>query len=130
MKIAISAQGTDLSALLDPRFGRSQFFLIYDSESGRFEMIDNHQRLDLPQGAGIQAARTVINCGAEVVLTGHCGPKAFRTLNAADLHIFVGLDGTVGEALDRFLRGEIQPTAGADVDGHWQTPSSVPVEEA
>ena len=42
------------------------------------------------QGAGIQAAQTVIGRGAEALITGFCGPKAFRVLTAAKVQVLTG----------------------------------------
>ena len=53
MKIAITAQGPELSAQVDPRFGRAKYFIIYDVDSDEFEAVDNEQNLNAPQGAGI-----------------------------------------------------------------------------
>ncbi len=119
MKIALSANGTDLSAQLDPRFGRARHFVIFDSETGEIDVVDNEQNLDLPQGAGIQAGQTIVRNGADVLITGNCGPKAFRVLQSANVQIFVGVDGTLEEVLDRFKAGELEPAREANVRGHW-----------
>ena len=119
MKIAITASGTSLTSPVDPRFGRAQAFIIYDLDTGKFEAVDNEQNLNAAQGAGIQAAQHVAAQGAEVVLTGHCGPNAFRTLEGADIKVVIGVDGTVEQAIDRFKAGELKPACSADVDGHW-----------
>ena len=39
MKIAISAQGRELSSPVDPRFGRAAYFIIYEMESGAMEAV-------------------------------------------------------------------------------------------
>ena len=119
MKIAISSEGESRTSRVDARFGRARWILIYDTASGRLEAIGNSRQQDLPQGAGIQVARTVIDGEADVLLTGHCGPKAFQTLAAAGVKVVIGLDGTVEEALGRFERGELRPTETSDVMGHW-----------
>ena len=119
MKVAITAQGADLSSTVDPRFGRAKYFIIADTESGGFEAVDNAQNLNAPQGAGIQAAQNVSAKGAEVLITGHCGPNAFRTLSAAGIKVVVGAEGTVSEALEKFKAGELKESEGADVEGHW-----------
>jgi predicted Fe-Mo cluster-binding NifX family protein len=41
MKIAISSTGPDLDDLLDPRFGRCRFFIIYNMETGIHEAKKN-----------------------------------------------------------------------------------------
>ena len=82
MKIAVSSSGKDLDDQLDPRFGRSAYFIIVDPEIMAFEVVENQQNLNLPQGAGIQAAKTIVDNEAEVLITGHCGPKAFKVLQS------------------------------------------------
>jgi predicted Fe-Mo cluster-binding NifX family protein len=119
MKIAVSSEGQDLTSRVDPRFGRARWFVFYDSETDEYESRNNDQNLNLPQGAGIQAAQQVLDRNTEVVITGHCGPNAFRTLAAGGARVIVGVEGTVREAIDKFKRGEIQPAEGPDVEGHW-----------
>ena len=82
MKIAITTSGNDLNAPLDSRFGRAPKFLIYDLEAKTFEIIDNEQNLNAAQGAGIQSAQNIARLGAKALVTGHCGPKAFRVLGS------------------------------------------------
>ncbi len=62
--------------------------------------------MNATQGAGIQAAQAVIDNKATAVITGHCGPKAFRALKAAGIEVFLAPDGTVDEAVTRFEAGE------------------------
>jgi predicted Fe-Mo cluster-binding NifX family protein len=119
MIIAISAQGTDLQSEVDPRFGRARHFLLVDSETMGFKVVENEQNLSLPQGAGIQAAQTVTNHQAEVVLTGNCGPKAFKTLRAAGIKVVVGVSGKIEDAIQAYLRGELEQATDANVEGHW-----------
>ena len=119
MRIIVTSTGKDLSAGVDPRFGRARFFIAFETNDGSFEVLDNTQVLNAPSGAGIQAAENVARSGAKAVLTGHCGPKAFRALSAAGIHIYVGVQGTVGEAVERFKKGEYAAADGANVEGHW-----------
>lgn len=121
MKIAISSQGEKLDSPLDPRFGRAAQFILYDTETASYEVISNAQSLDAAQGAGIKAAETISRLGAQVLITGHCGPKAFETLKAADIRIVSGAEGcTVSEALEKFQSGQLKITGSSDVNGHWQ----------
>jgi predicted Fe-Mo cluster-binding NifX family protein len=119
MKIAVSARGKTLESEMDPRFGRAAYFILVDPATMAFEVLENKQNLSLPQGAGIQAAQTVADHGAKVVITGNCGPKAFRVLQAAGVQVAVGLTGTVREGLERFKKGEVEVAQGPNVEGHW-----------
>lgn len=119
MKIAISASGRDLDAQIDPRFGRASCFLVIDPETMDFEIVENTQNYNAPQGAGIQAAAMVARTGASVVLTGHCGPKAFQTLKAAGIKMVVGANGSVRDAVKKFRDGRVEYAQGPDVESHW-----------
>ena len=119
MKIAVTARGKDIESQVDPRFGRAKYFLVVDTESEECEAVDNVQNLNAAQGAGIQAAETVVRYGVDAVLTGHCGQKAFRVLSAAGVKMYVRAAGTVKEAVERFKAGELAEAAAADVEGHW-----------
>jgi predicted Fe-Mo cluster-binding NifX family protein len=119
MKVAVTSRGPTLDDQVDPRFGRAQVFLVVDTDTGAFDVVDNKQNLEAAQGAGIQAARIVAEHGAGVVITGHCGPNAFRTLSAAGIDVVLGAEGTVREAVGRFNAGELRAVSSADVEGHW-----------
>ncbi|MBN2085551.1 MAG: NifB/NifX family molybdenum-iron cluster-binding protein [Anaerolineales bacterium] len=119
MKIAFSTSGDGINAPLDSRFGRAPKFLIFDLESGAFEVIDNEKNLNAAQGAGIQSAETVVRSGAKAIVTGHCGPNAFRALRAAGIKILSTDAATVTEALEQYKAGKLVEAASADVEGHW-----------
>lgn len=119
MKIVITSQGTSLESPVDPRFGRAKHFVLVDTNTGELSAHDNSQNLNAPQGAGIQAAQAVAQLGAEAVLTGHVGPKAFTTLQAANIAVYTSVSGTVKEAIGQFTSGKLKSAAKADVEGHW-----------
>ncbi|MDD3695133.1 MAG: NifB/NifX family molybdenum-iron cluster-binding protein [Lentisphaeria bacterium] len=119
MKIAITTSGTDLKAPLDSRFGRAAAFLIYDLDSDKFTVVSNQQNLQAAQGAGIQAAETVADQEVDALITGNCGPKAFRVLQAADIKVYNCSAATVEEALQLYRKGELKEASDANVAGHW-----------
>ena len=119
MKLAITSTGTELDSNLDPRFGRSAYFIIVDPETMAFEVVENSENLNLSQGAGIQAGKTIVDNHVDVVITGHCGPKAFKVLQQAGVKVVTGVGGTVTDAITQFNDGELEISAEADVEGHW-----------
>ena len=119
MKIAVTAQGENLTAQVDPRFGRAQHFVVVDTETAEMSAVDNQQNLNAAQGAGIQAGRNVVELGVQAVITGHVGPKAFATLAAGGIEIYTGASGTVADAIEQFKAGKLECAKNADVDGHW-----------
>ena len=119
MKVAITAQGEELTSAVDPRFGRAKCFVVVDTETHEFSAYDNTQNLNAVQGAGIQAAANVVKLGVEAVITGNVGPKAFAALQAGNVKMFIGAEGTVAEAIEKLNKGELTETNDANVEGHW-----------
>ena len=119
MKIAITAQGKELSSEIDLRFGRAKWLLVVDSETDDFEVHDNELNLNAVQGAGIQTGQNIANLGVDAVITGNVGPNAFKTLNAVNVKIFLAKKQTVAEAIDSLKAGELKEVEQANVEGHW-----------
>ncbi len=119
MKIAITAKGADLTSEVDPRFGRAALIIIIDSETMEITVLDNSANATSFKGAGIQAATMIHDRGAQVLMTGYCGPKAFQTLQAAGIKVISDVSGTVGEALALFKKGEVQYLESANAEAHW-----------
>ena len=119
MKIAVTSQGNTLDSQIDPRFGRAAYILIVDTETLEFEAFDNNENKNAFKGAGTQAAAMVCDKEAEVLLTGFCGPNAFKTLEAAGVKVANDQIGRVIDAVQKFKQGNVVFADGANKDGHW-----------
>ncbi len=119
MKIAISSQGQELTSNVDSRFGRAPYFIIYDTESEKTDVVANEQNINARQGAGIQAARNVAAAHPDIVVAGNIGPKAFQVLSAAKIKAVLWADGTVSQAIELVRNNKLKATDGANVEGHW-----------
>lgn len=119
MKIAVTAVGREISSDLDLRFGRAKYFVVYNTDDKTFSAHDNNQNLNAAQGAGIQAAESVLRLGVDVIISGNVGPKAFRVLNAGEVKIYLCEKTTVEDAVHRFEAGELKEADAANVAGHW-----------
>jgi predicted Fe-Mo cluster-binding NifX family protein len=118
-KIAISCEEPSLDAQVDPRFGRAAGFLIVDPNTMDFEYLDNGAAQTMARGAGIQAAETVVRSGANIVLTGYVGPKAFQSLSAAGIKIGQNLENmTVRQAVEQYKSGDIVIATQPNSRGH------------
>ena len=107
MKIVVSAKGGTPESEVDPRFGRAACFLVFDTESGAWQAVDNVSAISAAHGAGIQSAETVCRLGADTVISGHVGPKAFTVLVAGGVKIYRGDARTAREAVEAFQRGQL-----------------------
>jgi predicted Fe-Mo cluster-binding NifX family protein len=119
MRIAITTAGNTLSAPIDSRFGRAPKFLIYDTDFGTYHIKDNVQNLNAAQGAGIQSALNLKKENVDCVITGNCGPKAYATLDAAEVAVYTCKEGTIKAALDQFKYGKLNKAQEANVEAHW-----------
>jgi predicted Fe-Mo cluster-binding NifX family protein len=99
MKIAVSSLGIDLDATVDLRFGRTQYFVLVDSDDMTFETIQN-PHMSASGGAGIQAAQMMSNHGVHTVISGILGPNAFQTLRAIGIPIYKVTGGSVRAAVE------------------------------
>jgi len=70
-------------------------------------------------GAGIQSAQWMADQGVEFVLTGNCGPNAYRTLEAAGIQVVIGCSGTVREVVERHRSGSSTPISQPNVASHF-----------
>lgn len=119
MKIVFTSLGETLDSPIDQRFGRARYFILFDTVTRDWSSHSNDQNLQAAQGAGIQAAMSVINLGANCVVTGHCGPKAFATLQAGNIEVYQEAAGNVSEALDAFEKNMLTKAEHPNVEGHF-----------
>ena len=119
MKVAVTAQKQNLSSPVDLRFGRAQCIVVVDTDTGEHQAVDNAVNLNMAQGAGIQTAKNVVDLGADVVVTGNVGPKAFGVLSQAQVKVFLARNQTVSEAVTAIKDGALEQVSQANVEGHW-----------
>ena len=118
MKIAITSTGKTLDSQVDPRFGRAAYFVIVDTETMDFSVIENKSAA-AAGGAGISSGKVVIDTGVQAVLTGNCGPNAERTLSAGGVKLYTAVTGTVAEAVELCKSGKLTEAAGPNVQPHF-----------
>ncbi len=119
MKIAVTAKGETLDSQMDPRFGRAQTILLVDTGTLEFEVIDNNENKDAFKGAGIQAAAMICDEGVEALITGFCGPNAFKTLAAAGVRVVPDQTGRVIDAVLKFKLGNVAYAQSPNAQGQW-----------
>ena len=129
MRIAISAKGKTLDSEVDFRFGRAPFFLLVDPYTLALEAIDNKGQ-NSPSGAGIAAARLLVDKRVETVITGECGPNAFNVLSAAGIEVVSGAGGSCLEAIRHFNKDNPGVMTEPSVEAHHGSGSELHSPEA
>ena len=85
-------------------------------------MIKNQEQLN--QGAGIQTAKKIIDSGADMIITGSCGPKAFRVLKEANMDISLNAVGRVIDVIQQYKNGIFSKASKPNSMGREKTESS------
>jgi predicted Fe-Mo cluster-binding NifX family protein len=104
MKIAFTSTGADWDAIIDPRFGRTDFLLFYDEEKDELTHFDNRDVTGVAHGAGPRTSQRIYEHGAQVLITGNGpGGNAAAALKQMNIRIFMGAGGmTAREAYQAY----------------------------
>lgn len=106
MKIAVPSDGRTLESNICISFGRCEQFLIVDSESMDFSILDNSAVAEMG-GAGIKAAQSIVDNSCETLITMHLGENAADVLKPADVKMIRGKSGTVKENIELYNKGKL-----------------------
>lgn len=106
MKIAIPTDDASMDTNICISFGRTPYFMIYDSETKEAEFICNDAAAS-QGGAGIRAAQIIIDHQAEVLLTPRCGENAAEVFRAANIKMYQTKGNPLKQNLQAFENGEL-----------------------
>ena len=107
MKILVTALGDKLSASIDERFGRAEYFVMYDTDTKEFEAIKN-PFLNDQGGVGVSTAKFTVEKGVDAVISGSYGPNALEVLRASSVKLYKAQSGTVEKNIDKLLNGKLE----------------------
>jgi len=110
MKILLTSKGTEWNSKIDPRFGRTEYFFIYDEESDEVEIYDNRAIAKESHGAGPKTAQKMTEYDVNVLITGNGpGGNAASVITQTGIKVIAGAgEMTVKEAYDAYKKGELK----------------------
>ncbi len=110
MKIAFTAKGKEWNSEIDPRFGRTEYFVFYNEDTTEVSSYDNREANNDAHGAGPKTAQKLFELKADVLITGNGpGGNAASVMNKTGITTYVGAgEMTVKEAYDAFSKGELK----------------------
>ena len=110
MKLAFTAKGKTWDSLVDPRFGRTEYFLFYDEENDELTPYDNSEIGKEAHGAGPKAAKVLFDEGAKILITGNgTGGNAGTILEKTGISVFIGAGNiTVKDAYEKYKDGSLE----------------------
>ncbi|MBN2485774.1 MAG: hypothetical protein JXB34_07345 [Bacteroidales bacterium] len=88
MKIAITSTGNSLDSLIDSRFGRCSYFVVYDTVTGSTEFVPNKNK-DNIEGAGPASVQLIATLGAKKVVSGEFGAKVKAIFDQLQVQLVV-----------------------------------------
>ncbi len=109
MRIAFTATGIHWDSMMDPRFGRTEFLLVYDEEKNELLHFDNRAIEKEAHGAGPKTAQKLYELRADVLITGNGpGDNAANVLDRTGVRIYTGAEGfTVKEAFQAYQKNKL-----------------------
>ncbi|HGY54567.1 MAG TPA: dinitrogenase iron-molybdenum cofactor biosynthesis protein [Caldithrix abyssi] len=110
MKIAFTTKGTTWDAATDPRFGRTEYILVYDTETNELMSYDNRAIANEAHGAGPQTAQKLFEMNPDILITGNGpGGNAAAVLEKSGLKIYIGAgEMTVKDAYEAYKNGNLK----------------------
>ena len=106
MRILLTAKGNTPDSQIDERFGRAEYFMIYDDQKDEYEAVENSGKFE-NSGAGVRASQFVIDQKVDGLITGALGPKAYMIINDVGIKTWKNQVGTVEEVLNAHRQGEL-----------------------
>lgn len=106
MKIAMPVNDKSMESCVGNTFGRTSYFLVYDTETKESIFVDNSAAAS-QGGAGIKAAQTVVDSQVEALITPQCGENAAKVLQASNIKIYKIINGSIQDNINAFDHGEL-----------------------
>jgi predicted Fe-Mo cluster-binding NifX family protein len=88
MKVAITSTGNSLDSILDERFGRCSYFVIYDTESKSTEFVPNPNK-EAENGAGPASVQVVASRNVSKIVSGEFGMKIKSLVDSLKIQMIV-----------------------------------------
>lgn len=103
MKIGVISEGDSLESYVAEDFGHAPYFLIVDSETLDYTVVENEYANSV-EGSGMLVARAIVGIGVEAVITGGIGPHGIEILQNAGIYVSYDEEGTVEQCVKDFVR--------------------------
>ena len=107
MKIAIPATANNIDSEVCPSFGRTEFFLIYNTNDKSNYFLDNSAAAS-QGGAGIKAAQILVDEHVDVLITPRCGENAASVLLEANIAIYKAAGNNLKDNISACEQGKLE----------------------
>ncbi|MBU0529388.1 NifB/NifX family molybdenum-iron cluster-binding protein [bacterium] len=110
MKIAFTTKGIYWDSVMDSRFGRTEYILVYDDETKELTNFDNRSISNEAHGAGPKTAQKLYEFNPDILITGNGpGGNAASVLKQAGIKVFIGAsEMSVKEAYEKYKNNVLE----------------------
>lgn len=106
MRIALPVNDKDIKSEICPSFGRTPYFLIYDTAEKSSVFLDN-LAAQSAGGAGIKAAQMLVDQSIKVIIAPRYGENAAKVLIDGDIKVYKNIAGTAEENIKAYENNQL-----------------------
>ena len=106
MRIALPVNDKDIKSEICPSFGRTPYFLIYDTAEKSSVFLDN-LAAQSAGGAGIKAAQMLVDQSVKVIISPRYGENAAKVLIDGDIKVYKNIVGTAEENIKAYEKNQL-----------------------
>lgn len=101
MKIAVTSTGNTIDSMVDPRFGRCSWFMIYDTQTKESTFVEN-QAKEATEGAGPAAVKFIASLGVQKIVSKEFGVKIRPLLEELGIEMITNKE--TGKNIEEILK--------------------------
>ncbi len=95
-------ENNGIGSEIDSRFGRANYFMIYDIENEKIISVEENKFKNEGHGVGIKTAGSAVEYGCTVVIGAQPGPKAEQIFKEGNIEMFIVNEGNVKDAVRKY----------------------------
>ncbi len=107
MIVTIPVDGRTMSACINKSFGRTPYFLVYNTETKEKNFIENSAATS-QGGAGIKASQFIVDQKTNAVIVPMLGKNAADVLKSAGLELYMASGCSIQGNINALLDGELE----------------------
>lgn len=106
MIIAMPTDEESMKSNVCISFGRTPYFLIYDTDTRDYVFLDN-KAASSQGGAGIKAAQLLVDNEIDALITPRCGENAADVIKAANIKMFKTISNSIYDNIEALSDGKL-----------------------
>lgn len=107
MIVALPIDEKNVNEKVSESFGRAKYFVIYNDYSQDYTFVENNG-LNSEDGAGIEAAQTLLDNNVDAVFMKRCGKNAAKALESAGVKLYEAEDIPVLDNVSIYRRNNLK----------------------